>query len=527
MIDWPGDMGIKLLALDIDGTLITSRGELTERNREAIEQARQRGVHVVLVTGRRFGSAHLLLQELQLDLPVVSHNGALTKDTRTLETIRTETFEGDLPRNVSAHSKVDPADGAFHFFDYALYEPYYSYGVVERDNRLSHFTRIDLPGPRLPHDMAMTQNHILLMDLPVVFTDEGLRKRIWSIHQDERLPTRFGILAKRGDGAATRWFDFPPCYIYHVVNAWEEGDEIVLTACRMVPNGRAQDPAFGPYAAMVNVLALRAHLWRWRMNLKTGARDDRVIAFFKIGDAVRERGERVSVRTDEHLPLAAPDRERGAAPRGDEKIILARKDDREGEGPAHPAERGLDRVLRRQLFITQVIGDELRGDFRVRLRSEGKALRFQFLAQLGEILDDAVMDERDLLGRVRVGVGVRRRAMRRPARMADAGRAGEGKGGELLVEGRKAPRRAPAIEPPVADGRNAGGVITAIFKPLQPFDDLGRDVRFPKNADDAAHGAILSPRACALSYQLMLRRDTRGLIKQIKGREAALRRRRG
>jgi carotenoid cleavage dioxygenase len=250
---------------------------------------------------------------------VVCHGGSLLAlwyisgqpvrvDAESLETIRTETFGGALPRNVSAHSKVDPADGAFHFFDYALYEPYYSYGVVERDNRLSHFTRIDLPGPRLPHDMAMTENYIVLMDLPVVFTDEGLRNRVWSIHQDRNLPTRFGVLSKRGDGAATRWFEFPPCYIYHVVNAWEDGDEIVLTACRMIPNGRALDPAFGPYAAMVNVLALRAHLWRWRMNLKTGATREE-----QVDDAVSEfpvvNLSRTGRKSRWSYHVAIPDRE--------------------------------------------------------------------------------------------------------------------------------------------------------------------------------------------------------------------------
>jgi Cof subfamily protein (haloacid dehalogenase superfamily) len=80
-------MPIKLLALDIDGTLLTPRGELTPRTRAAIDEAIERGVHIVLVTGRRFGSAYPLLQEFGLDLPLISHNGALNKDTRTFETI--------------------------------------------------------------------------------------------------------------------------------------------------------------------------------------------------------------------------------------------------------------------------------------------------------------------------------------------------------------------------------------------------------------------------------------------------------
>lgn len=213
---------------------------------------------------------------------VVLHNGSLMAlwyvsgqpvrmDAETLETLRSEDFAGDLPGNVSAHSKVDPETGAFHFFDYDLYDPFYSYGVVDAANRLTHFTRIELPGPRLPHDMAITENHVVLMDLPVVFTDQGLKNRVWSIHHDARLPTRFGVLPKHGSGEAIRWFEFPGCYIYHVVNAWEAGDEIHLYACKMVDNGRDLPMQYGPYAPMVNVLALRAHLTRWTMNLKTGA----------------------------------------------------------------------------------------------------------------------------------------------------------------------------------------------------------------------------------------------------------------
>jgi Cof subfamily protein (haloacid dehalogenase superfamily) len=79
--------GIRLIALDLDGTLLDSRGEVTGRNREAIAAARRRGVAVALVTGRRFRDARPLALELGLDVPVIAHNGALTKHARTLETV--------------------------------------------------------------------------------------------------------------------------------------------------------------------------------------------------------------------------------------------------------------------------------------------------------------------------------------------------------------------------------------------------------------------------------------------------------
>ena len=80
-------MSIRLIALDLDGTLLDSRGNLPERNRRAIERARGRGVRIALVTGRRFRDARPLALELGLDVPVIAHNGALTKHARTLETV--------------------------------------------------------------------------------------------------------------------------------------------------------------------------------------------------------------------------------------------------------------------------------------------------------------------------------------------------------------------------------------------------------------------------------------------------------
>lgn len=80
-------MSIRLIALDLDGTLLNSRGQLSERNRRAIAEARRRRVRVALVTGRRFWDVRPLALELGLDVPVIAHNGALTKHARTLETV--------------------------------------------------------------------------------------------------------------------------------------------------------------------------------------------------------------------------------------------------------------------------------------------------------------------------------------------------------------------------------------------------------------------------------------------------------
>jgi hydroxymethylpyrimidine pyrophosphatase-like HAD family hydrolase len=78
---------IRLLALDLDGTLLNRRGEISARNRRALADARECGVRVAIVTGRRFRDARPIALELGLDVPVIAHNGALTKHAETLETV--------------------------------------------------------------------------------------------------------------------------------------------------------------------------------------------------------------------------------------------------------------------------------------------------------------------------------------------------------------------------------------------------------------------------------------------------------
>ena len=103
-------MPVRLLALDLDGTLLNSLGELSARNAGAIAEARSRGVRVALVTGRRFRDARPLALKLGLDVPVVAHNGALTKHARTLETVSASLLPLETAREVLRLGRAHRAD---------------------------------------------------------------------------------------------------------------------------------------------------------------------------------------------------------------------------------------------------------------------------------------------------------------------------------------------------------------------------------------------------------------------------------
>jgi Cof subfamily protein (haloacid dehalogenase superfamily) len=78
-------MAVRLIALDIDGTLLDSRWQLPEANRVAILEATRRGIEVALVTGRRYDFAMPIAHQLDSALTLIVSNGALirSKEGRT------------------------------------------------------------------------------------------------------------------------------------------------------------------------------------------------------------------------------------------------------------------------------------------------------------------------------------------------------------------------------------------------------------------------------------------------------------
>ncbi|MFD9736541.1 carotenoid oxygenase family protein [Umezawaea sp. NPDC059074] len=211
-------------------------------------------------------------------------------DPLTLDTLGKSDWEGKFPSSVgvSAHTKVDPRTGELLFFGYGKKSPYLHYGVVGADDKLAHYTGIELPGPRLPHDMAFTDNYAILNDCPLFWDAELLKQgaHVPRFHRD--LPLRLGVVPRRGGNADVRWFEADPTYVLHWTNAYEEGDEIVLDGFFQgdpMPkfNGSAdnRERVFRGLA----LERLQTKLHRWRLNLATGQVKEE-----RISDSVTEFG---------------------------------------------------------------------------------------------------------------------------------------------------------------------------------------------------------------------------------------------
>lgn len=192
-------------------------------------------------------------------------------DAQTLATKGHYELEGRSQLRMSAHSKVDWATGELLFFDYGDEIPYLTFGVADPQGKLVHEVAIDLPGPRLPHDIGFTTNYAVLHDLPFFHDMDVLRRhkyRVLTFHRD--IPARFGILPRRGQSHEIKWFECEPCYILHVTNCWEEGDWVVMDGCRSLNPMPDAQPGEGELASMLAYMRLEANAYRWRFNLKTG-----------------------------------------------------------------------------------------------------------------------------------------------------------------------------------------------------------------------------------------------------------------
>ncbi len=213
----------------------------------------------------------------------------------SLGTIGRFTFGGKLKHPCTAHPKIDPKTGEFVFFGYQPVKPYLQYSVADTKGVIVRTTPIDVPRPVMMHDFAITARHTVFLDLPVVFSFTGLFRGKMPFGYEPKHGARIGVLPRHGKGSEVKWFDVPPCYVFHTLNAYDSGDEVVLLACRMKAFPEEITPPDEYSDKQMKGIGSKLH--RWRLNLKTGkviegAVDDLAADFPRIDDALMGRENR-------------------------------------------------------------------------------------------------------------------------------------------------------------------------------------------------------------------------------------------
>ncbi|MCV7316302.1 carotenoid oxygenase family protein [Mycolicibacillus parakoreensis] len=192
--------------------------------------------------------------------------------TDELDTVGPCDFDGTLPGGYTAHPKRDPDTGELHAVSYAFNRGNtVQYSVIGADGRARRSVDIEVTGAPMMHDFSLTENHVVLYDLPVTFDAQQVveatvpralrlparlmisaligRVRIpdpiaarlpmpapqalgLPYRWNPRYPARVGVMPRNGDNTDVRWFEVEPCYVFHPMNAHDDGDTVVLDVVR-------------------------------------------------------------------------------------------------------------------------------------------------------------------------------------------------------------------------------------------------------------------------------------------------------
>ncbi|EOD01592.1 Cof-type HAD-IIB family hydrolase [Caldisalinibacter kiritimatiensis] len=93
-------MNYKLIAIDLDGTLLNDDKKITQDNIEILRELNKRGIEIVIATGRRYWSAKQLTKVLGLDLVIIANNGNIIRDITDDKLMVTKYLDEDAFRKL-------------------------------------------------------------------------------------------------------------------------------------------------------------------------------------------------------------------------------------------------------------------------------------------------------------------------------------------------------------------------------------------------------------------------------------------
>jgi carotenoid cleavage dioxygenase len=234
---------------------------------------------------------------------VVAHAGKIlalvevclpTQVRPDLSTVGRYDFGGKLRSSMTAHPKMDPVTGEMLFFGYDPFgPPWLRYHVVDASGELVRSEDIDIRGPSMVHDFAITERHVVFFDLPVVFDFDLVGKRPFPAAWKPDYGARVGVMPRNGGNADLRWFDVELCYVFHPLNAYDDDGRVVVDVARH-PKMFDRD-IYGPAEEPPT-------LDRWTIDLEGGKviedrLDDRPQEFPRVDDRVVGRPHRFGYAT--------------------------------------------------------------------------------------------------------------------------------------------------------------------------------------------------------------------------------------
>ena len=261
--------------------------------------------------------------------------------TRELDTVGPYTYGGKLLTSMTAHPKLDPVTGDLHFFAYDFGPVNLRYHRANAAGELVQTEVIDIPRTTMMHDFNITASRVVFMDLPVVFSFERLNSGSMPFAWEPEAGARLGVMPLGGSNDEIRWFEIEPCYVFHPLNAFDDGDRVIVDVVRY-PTMFARS-SIGPEGDP-------SELWRWTIDLADGTvtetvLDDRPTEFPRVADTAVGRPYRYGY---------AAAREGSSLDEGFDTEGLVKYDLAAGTSTYHPA--GASRVPGEGVFVADPDG---------------------------------------------------------------------------------------------------------------------------------------------------------------------------
>jgi carotenoid cleavage dioxygenase len=166
----------------------------------------------------------------------------------------------------TAHPKIDPVSGEMVFFGYNAGGPFsagISFGSVNPTGVLTRFERFEAPYASMVHDFIVTEHHLLFPVLPLTGSMARARGGQPAYAWEPDKGAYVGVMKRGGAVDDIVWFRGEACYVFHVLNAWEDGDRIIADVMQC-----EQAPLFPhPDGSPTDPQKSRARLCRWTFDL--------------------------------------------------------------------------------------------------------------------------------------------------------------------------------------------------------------------------------------------------------------------
>ncbi|MFD9908505.1 carotenoid oxygenase family protein [Streptomyces sp. NPDC059063] len=200
-------------------------------------------------------------------------------------------FEGTLDGSFMSHTKFDAAADELHAVTYHPTWDHVRHLVLDETGTVTRTTRIPVSDSPMVHDFALTERYVVILDIPVTFDRAAAAAGAPVPYEwNDRHPARVGVLPRAG--GPIRWFETDNVYYSHTLNAYDDGDGVVIDVTTFPApffvNGRNSG---GPAATGTPTLD------RWTIDLAAGRvrsrrLDDRPQEFPRVNETLVSRRHR-------------------------------------------------------------------------------------------------------------------------------------------------------------------------------------------------------------------------------------------